>query len=241
MKYALITGGTKGIGKAVSKKLLSEGYFVFINFAHDNKGAKECEKELQCEQYSNYKLIQADASEAEGIETMRKTVTDLTSHLHVLVLNAGLTDYEKFGAITWENWNKVMNTNLSGPFFLIQSFKNCLEAGGSIIAVGSVLGHHPHARSVAYGVSKAGIEYLMKMLVKEFSSKKIRLNAVSPGFTDTDWQKEKVPELRERIEEKIAAGRFGAPEEIASAVWAIIGNSYINGAVINVDGGYSYY
>lgn len=102
------------------------------------------------------------------------------------------------------------------------------------------MGIHPHAMSISYGVSKAGLHFLTKYLVKYFGDRNITVNAICPGFVDTPWQKNKTLDHRERIEDKIALGRFAEPEEIAQLVNSVLENGYINGSILNIDGGYDF-
>ncbi len=235
MKYALVTGATKGIGRAVTELLLEKGWFVFANYAHDEKTAAEL---LQSSE--NIVLIKADMSRIESVSYIKDEILKKAAGLDAVILNAGGTDYDAFGRITWENWITIMNINLNIPFFLVQELREQIFYGGTVTAIASVLGKYPHARSISYGVSKAGIGYLMKMLVKEFGERGIRTNAVNAGFTDTEWQKEKSEELRNKIAGKIALKRFAKPKEIADIVWSVISNTYINGSVIDVNGGYDF-
>lgn len=238
MKYALVTGGTKGIGRATVERLLAEGYFVYVNYATDAMAAEAFAKEC-CSKGWQMECIQADISRMDEVRKIVDLIIAKEVVLDVLVLNAGVTDYAPFGSVSWEVWEKIMNTNLNMPFFLVQGLRDCIAHKGSITLISSVMGNYPHGRSVPYGVSKAGVIYLAKLLVKEFSDKAVRINAVSPGFTETDMQKGKEPDHRLRIENKIGLHRFAEAEEIADMVLAVIHNSYINGANVEVDGGYS--
>lgn len=238
MKYALVTGGTKGIGRATVERLLAEGYFVYVNYAKDSVAADAFAKECNSKGWQ-MELIQADISRMEEIQKIVDIVITKEAVLDVLVLNAGVTDYAPFGSVSWEVWEKIMNTNLSMPFFLIQGLRECIAPKGSVTLISSVMGNYPHGRSVPYGVSKAGVIYLAKLLVKEFCEQSVRVNVVSPGFTETDMQKGKAPDHKQRIMNKIGLHRFAEAEEIADMVLSVIHNSYINGANVEVDGGYS--
>lgn len=240
MKYALVTGATKGIGYKIAVKMLEEGYFVFINYAHDDESANLLSKELKIKFQEKFSLLKADLSEPESIDLIVKELTKQTNRIDVLVLNAGITDYSNFADITWDAWMKVLNTNLNVPFFLIQNLSPYINVNGSIVVIGSVLGRIPHATSLAYGVTKAALQFLAKELVKIFAEKRVRVNAVCPGFTNTLWQETKTPERKKRIESKIALRRFAEPEEIADMCLAVIHNTYINGSIIDINGGYSF-
>lgn len=241
MKYALVTGGTKGIGKSTVEKLLKQGYYVYINYAHDKETADCMEVELKKNGETKFEFIQADLSKIDSIDIIAGLIEKKSDLIDTVVLNVGVTDYAAFGNVSLEIWNYIMDTNLTIPFFLIQRLRNIIAKDGNITIISSVMGNYPHGRSIPYGVSKIGAIYLAKMLVKEFSEKGVRVNAVSPGFTETDMQKEKTEEHRKRITGKLALHRFADPDEIADMVYSVINNTYINGANIEVDGGYSYF
>ncbi len=241
MKYALVTGSTKGIGKAVAKELLQNGYFVFLNYSSDKKTADHTYKDFSAT-FGDHRLavIQANLSSFENVEKISETVSSYTRQLDVLVLNAGATDRSKFENITVEGWGKVMNTNVNVPLFLLQRLLPLFSHGSSVLFTGSLLGERPHAMSLAYGVSKAAVHAMVKNLVKFFAGQGISVNAIAPGFVETEWQKEKPNEIKQKIKDKIAAKRFAEPDEIAKICYAIIENPYINGQVIIADGGYNY-
>jgi len=237
-KFALVTGSTKGIGKQIAIDLLREGHFVILNYAHSDADAEKVKLELNGIS-TNFKIVKADLSSMEGLERLVAEIQKITGVLDYLVLNAGATKRSGFEEITIEDWNTIFNVNLTMPFFMVQRTYPCIRNDGRIIFIGSVLGRMPHATSIPYGVTKAALETLVKYLVANVSSKRITVNVVAPGFTDTDWQKGKDSKQRARIENKIALKRFANPKEIASTCMHLIANGYINGQTIYVDGGYA--
>lgn len=236
MEYALVTASTAGIGYAVAERLLQEGYFCYINYAHDDVRANVASKRLSDISH-NYKVIKADLSCIEGVEDLVKNMDD-GAKLSYLVLNCGITDRTPFKEITLENWNNVINTNLTMPFFLLQGLFYYIKEGGSVVLISSILARYPHAASISYGVSKAALNALCQNMVKILAEKKIRINTLEPGFVETNWQKDKPPDQRFRIENKIALGRFAQPHEIADMCYSVLSNTYINGAIIPMCGGY---
>jgi len=238
MKSAIVTSSTQGIGKEIGLKLLSKGYFVIFNYYNSEIHKYELEEYLREKEFKNYKIIKADLTSYEGLELFIKEVNSQYLKIDCLVLNTGMTCRKKFDEIKYEDWQKVMDTNINIPFFLVQKLKNIIEANGRIIFIGSMLGIIPHAVSIPYGVSKGAVHILTKYLAKEFSVNGITVNAIAPGFIDTSWHQNKSYEQRNRIENKIELNRFGIPSEISSIVKLIIENHYVNGTIIQVDGGY---
>jgi len=242
MKYALVTGSTKGIGKAIALRLLSErnDVFVILNYAHDDASAKALDEQLDKENQGRYAILKADLSNNIGLKILLEEVAKITPSLDYLIVNAAVTNRKPFIELTMEEWNSVMNTNLTIPFFLTQQLSDKINVDGRIVFISSILGDYPHSLSIPYGVSKAGISMLARMLVKEVCSKNITVNAIAPGFVMTAWQEAKGEEIIERISEKIALHRFADPDEIAKLVQNVLENGYINGSVIHIDGGYNY-
>jgi len=239
VKFALVTGGTSGIGLAIARRLICEGYFVLIN--HRPSGDPDgIPKISQADIAPRWAVCSADLSDMSGVAQLAEQVELLTDSLDVVVLNAGATEREEFGSVSVESWSRVLSTNLSVPFFLIQRLHRLIPDGGRILFTGSSMGIYPHSVSLAYGVSKAAVHFLARSLPKVLEGRAITVNAIAPGFVETPWQVEKTGAMRERISEKIALHRFGRPEEVADLAWHIIQNEYVNGAVIQIDGGYSY-
>ena len=239
MEYALVTGGTSGIGLAIVNALLDDGYFVYINYSNNEERAEQVR--IQLSKYDGfYSFIRADLSEYSSINLIVSKLNNVETKLSALVLNFGMTDRSDFGSITVEGWEKVLRANVSVPFFIIQSLyeEDLFLKGASIICIGSLMASMPHSVSVSYGVSKSAMSAMCQNLVKMLSPKEIRINTIEPGFIDTPWQKEKAEEQRKRIIDKTALNRFGEPEEVASACVAIIKNTFINGSILHVSGGY---
>ena len=239
MKYAVVTGSTKGIGKAIAIRLLREGYYVIINYSNDDNAAAQWKDEAK-EYEGRYSIIKAKLSDYETAMTFAKKVKGIINHIDCIVFNCGMTDRCAFSDISKESWEQVMNTNLNVPFYILQHLNDALRDGGNIIFIGSILGIYPHASSLGYAVSKAAVHQMAKELVKVFADRHFTVNAIASGFVDTPWQSTKPKEQKERIEEKIALKRFGYPEEIANLCMTIIDTPYINGAVLEISGGYSY-
>jgi len=238
MKVAVVTGSTKGIGKAIGMKLLQEGYFVYFNYANDDEGKKLLDSELT-KYTEHYAVIKTDFHNENQLDLFVDTVIQRHGKLDVLVLNAGITNRTPWNQLGMEAWNDVLYTNLTVPAFLTQKFGQYISEGGSVLFIGSILGMHAHSLSVPYGVSKAGMHFLAKSLVKEYADKDVTVNAICTGFADTDWQKKKTKEQRERIQNKIALKRFAEVDEIAGLAMEMIRNRYMTGSVVEISGGYA--
>lgn len=239
-KQVLITGGTKGIGKAVALLLGKAGYNLSLTYASDENTAKNtCEEIQQLTGVGVYPL-KADITRQESIEDIYSYLIKNNISLDAIVFNAGLTCRDTFENVHQEDWEKVFFGNIHFPVFLLQRILPLINKGGSIIFTGSAMGIYPHSVSLAYGVTKSAIHSLVKNLVKFLAPYEIRVNGVAPGFVDTEWQKTKPIEIRRNIENKVALGRFCEPDELAEVYKMLIENSYLNGEIIVVDGGYSY-
>lgn len=237
---ALITGATKGIGKAVCERLLNEGMSVVMTYSSDDATAGEVSREFEERFPGKTRLLKADISDLHSIDIIDAFLSELNVTLNCVVFNAGMTDRSDFLQIEPENWLKVFNANVHFPVFLMQKLFPVFEEGGSVVFTGSLMAIHPHSVSLAYGVTKASVHALVKNLVKFFAEKKVRVNAVAPGFVDTEWQKTKPAEIRNNINRKLALGRFCTPQELTDVYWLLINNQYMNGEIVVCDGGYSY-
>ncbi|MDR1336485.1 MAG: SDR family oxidoreductase [Tannerella sp.] len=239
-KQALITGGTKGIGKAVASLLAGAGYDLLLTYGSDHAAAGATAEELRAAHGVSVAVWQADVTDARSIDAIDGCLTERGITLDAVVLNAGLTCRKPFEQMTLEEWERIFFANVHFPVFLLQRIAGRIRAGGCVVFTGSLMGIEPHATSLAYGVTKAAVHALVKNLVKFLSPRRIRVNAVAPGFVDTEWQKDKPAEIRRSIEAKVALGRFCRPDEVAEAYGMLIENTCFEGEIIVVSGGYSY-
>ena len=237
---ALITGGTKGIGKAIAENLAESGYNLILTYGNDRQNAENVAKNI-CNNFNvDVNILQADISNEKSIVLINNYLAEKKLLLDVLIFNAGLTLRTSFEQTQLSEWEKVFFGNIHFPVFLLQSIINKINKGGSVIFTGSLMGIEPHSMSLAYGITKSAIHALVKNLVKFLEPYNIRVNAVAPGFVDTEWQKDKPQEICRNIENKIALGRFSQPQEIAQVYKMLINNAYFNGEVVVVSGGYSF-
>ncbi|MDR1918438.1 MAG: SDR family oxidoreductase [Tannerellaceae bacterium] len=240
-KRIVITGGTKGIGKAVAQALGRSGYDLLLTYASDRKAAEATAMEMRTQApAADIRLLQADITEKGSIDLIYDYLSANGLQIDAVVFNAGLTCRDSFEEMRLEDWERVFFGNVHFPVFLLQRIAGLFREGGSVVFTGSLMGIHPHSVSLAYGVSKSAVHALVKNMVKHLRPYGIRVNGVAPGFVDTEWQKNKPAELRRKIEQKIALERFCEPAEVAGIYQMLIENNYFNGEVIVADGGYAY-
>ena len=239
-KLILITGGTKGIGKAVASCLGRAGYDLILTYAADTDTAESTRRELMALGGGEVFLLKADISRRETIGLIASFLEEKDFRLDGLVLNAGLTCRDPFEKLELEDWERVFFANVHFPVFLLRQIVGRIKPGGSVVFTGSLMGIQPHSVSLVYGVTKSAVHALVKNLVKFLVPYELRVNAVAPGFVDTEWQKTKPAEIRRNIENKVSLGRFCDPDELAEVYKMLIENRYFNGEVVVVDGGYSY-
>jgi len=230
MKYAIVTGGTSGIGLGVAKMLLSKGYYVFATYVGPTF----------LEQINNFEAINTDQSSRKEVYDFISYVKERTDHIDCIVCNAGMTIRKSFTETKDEDWDKMMEVAVNSHYILIREFFPLIPKGSRILFTGSQMGLNPHATVLAYGVTKAAIHALTKNLVKEFEGTGTTVNAIVPGFVNTPWQKEKPEEIKQNIYRKTAIHRFASIDEIVDAYRFCLDNPFVNGSLIEVNGGYSY-
>jgi 3-oxoacyl-[acyl-carrier protein] reductase len=237
MKTALITGSTQGIGRQIGIDLINSDYFVYFN-GHTLESIEKLKHDLNYNYANDHAVIPVDLSTIYDNLALANYIKGLHVSLNVLVLNLGITDRTPFGEISPAKWNHVFETNLSGAFFLIQELRDNIKENGQIIFITSISGCSTDSTSIAYGVSKGAIHVLVPYLAKEFAKKNITVNAICPGYIATNWHSNKSSSQMKRIAKKHLVNRLGTPEEISKAVLGVIDNSFINGQIIRVDGGF---
>lgn len=239
-KFALITGGTKGIGKAVAQILAKAGYNLILTYGNDVEAAQFVQAEFTERFNTEIFILQADITSEKSIQVIFDFLKRKDIRLFSLIFNAGITSRTRFEDIKQEEWERVFYANVHFPVFLLQKILSRIEIGGNVLFTGSLMGVYPHSVSLSYGVTKSAVHALVQNFVKFMAPYKIRVNAIAPGFVDTDWQKTKPAEIRRNIENKIALERFCDPDELAEIYKLIVENNYLNGEIITVSGGYSY-
>lgn len=173
-KITVITGGTSGIGRGIAEKILAESAKadrIFVTYGHDEKKALSFQESLPEEKRSQVTLIKADMSSYEEMMVFVEELKKQTDHIDWLVSNAGISTYAKYEDYSFEEWTRIVNTNLSVPVFMVKELRSMMVEGGSVLFTGSYAGQQAYSSSLVYGVTKAAIHFLTRSLVKEFEPK----------------------------------------------------------------------
>ncbi len=235
---ALITGASRGIGRAIALKLGESGAEVVVNYSNSPQKAEEVVATINSAGGKAY-AMQANIAEESEVEKLVKAVMERSGHIDVLINNAGITRDGLLMRMKTEDWQAVMNLNLNGVFLCTRAVSRPMlrQKKGRIINVTSVVGLMGNAGQANYAAAKAGVIGLTKSAAKEFASRGITVNAVAPGFISTDMTKGLDAE---GIRSAIPLGVFGTPDQVAGAVSFLAGDpaaAYITGQVLQVDGG----
>lgn len=230
MKYAIVTGGTSGIGFGVAKMLISKGYYVFATYVGEDFK----------DRVDGLNAVKIDQTRREEVYDFVCYVKSKTDHLNCIVCNAGMSVRKPFKETTDEDWDKQMEISVNSHYIMIREFFDMIPSGSRIIFTGSQMAVHPHAMVLSYGVTKSAVCALAKNLVKEFDGTGTTVNAIIPGFVDTPWQNEKPEEIKQNIYKKTAIHRFATIEEVVDAYRFCIDNPFVNGSMVEVNGGYCY-
>ena len=238
-KVALITGGTRGIGKAIAKKFAENGYNLVINYVSENTNLEKLKNDINSK--NEILFVRANVGDFESSEELVKQAVEKFGKIDVLVNNAGITRDNLIMRMKEEDFDNVINTNLKGTFNVTKNVVPYMmkKRSGKIVNISSVVGVSGNAGQCNYAASKAGIIGFTKSIAKELASRNILANCVAPGFIDTDMTEVLSDSVKENINSQIPLKRMGTAEGIAKAVYFLAGedNTYITGQVLNVDGG----
>ncbi len=238
-RLALVTGGTRGIGAAISNTLKGAGYKVVANYAGNDDAAETFRKQ------AGIAVYKFDVGDFTACERAVKTIVDENGPIEVLVNNAGITRDATLHKMTHRQWDDVIRTNLTSCFnmcrLVIESMR---ERGfGRIVNIGSINGQAGQYGQVNYAAAKSGIHGFTKALAQEGAGKGITVNALAPGYIDTDMVRSVPPAVLEKIVAKVPVGRLGQAEEIARGVLFLVGDDagFVTGATLSINGGQHMY
>lgn len=239
-RVALITGASRGIGRAIAQALARDGFFVLLNYQNGLAAAEEVLSAVGGS--AQGQLLPFDVADEAAVEAAIKAVGEQHGRLDVLVNNAGISIDSLLLRTKTADWQRILGTNLSSVFFLCRAGARLLlkaNRGGRIINLTSVVGESGNAGQVSYSSAKAGIIGLTRSLARELAPRCVTVNAVSPGFIDTDMTRALSEEARAKILSQIPLGRMGTAPEVAEAVafLATPAAAYITGQVLRINGG----
>lgn len=239
-KTALVTGASRGIGRAIALELAKEGMNVAVNYAGSEAKANSVVEEIKAGG-GNAIAIKANVASMEEVQGMIKEVVSTFGSLEVLVNNAGITRDNLIMRMKEEEWDSVIDTNLKGVFNCTKSVTRQMmkQRYGRIVNVASVVGVAGNAGQANYVAAKAGVIGLTKTTAKELASRNITVNALAPGFIETDMTDELSDEVKSGMKGQIPLGRLGAAEDIAKATKFLVSDdaNYITGQTLHIDGG----
>lgn len=240
-KNILVTGASRGIGRAVALKFASEGYHVFLNCRTSAAELEQVQRIIDEEYHASSETLLGDVGNPEDVASMFEQIYRSCDCLDVLVNNAGISHIGLLMDMEDNEWQRVLNTNLSSVFYCCRKAippmisRKC----GRIINISSMWGTSGASCEAAYSASKSGVNGLTKALAKELAPSKIPVNAIACGVIDTEMNNQLSKDERLKLEEEIPAGRYGTTDEIAQIVWDVAhAPEYLTGQIIGVDGGY---
>ncbi|MDE5868044.1 MAG: glucose 1-dehydrogenase [Anaeroplasmataceae bacterium] len=242
MKVAVVTGASRGIGRACAIRLASDGYFVVINYSSNDAKALEVQKIIE-DAGGKAITYKADVSKLAEVKLMMKTISKEYGSIDVLINNAGIVRDEFLLLINSDNLDKCMDLNVKGYFYCAQqaALKMFKNKKGVIINMSSISGKFALPGQSVYSATKGAVNSMTQTLAKELAEYGIRVNAVAPGFIDTEMLDALPPEKKEEYLKHIPLHRLGRPEEVAALVSALVSDEfgYMTGQVIALDGGLS--
>lgn len=239
-KVALVTGGSRGIGRAIALTLAEHGADVAINYAGNTAAAEEVKGAIESMGRKAI-LVQGSVADTDGVQTIVNQVVKELGRLDILINNAGITRDGLLMRMKEADWDAVLETNLKGVYNCSKAVMRTMmkQKSGRIVNMASVVGEMGNAGQANYAAAKAGVIGFTKSLAKEVASRGITVNAVAPGFIATDMTSVLTDEQKTEMARTIPLGRAGQPQDVANAVLFLVSEeaAYITGQVLNVDGG----
>jgi 3-oxoacyl-[acyl-carrier protein] reductase len=239
-KVAIVTGGARGIGEALVRTLCREGAACLFTYVSSSSSAETLAQEIR-ESGGKAVPVMLDVRDYDGARRLVTQAKEDFGRIDILVNNAGITRDRSLMMMSRAEWSEVIETDLTGVFNMSQSCITTFlkQKSGNIVNISSVSGIKPMAGQVNYSAAKAGVIGFTKSLAKEVAPYNIRVNAVAPGFIETDMLMQLHEKQRVKVLEEIPVGRFGMPEEVAQAVRFLVSDeaAYITGQVVQIDGG----
>ncbi len=238
-RVAVVTGGTRGIGRAISEALKNAGYKVAATYAGNDDAAKACAKE------SGVAVYKFDVGDYAACEAAFKKITDELGPIDVLVNNAGITRDTTIHRMTPQQWDEVIRTNLTSCFNTCRCVIDSMRARGfgRIVNIGSINGQAGQYGQVNYAAAKSGIHGFTKAMAQEGAAKGVTVNAIAPGYIDTDMVRAVPEEVLKKIVARIPVGRLGKAEEIARGVLFLVADDagFVTGSTLSINGGQHMY
>jgi 3-oxoacyl-[acyl-carrier protein] reductase len=239
-KVAIITGGARGIGKKISQTFLKEGASVYIFDVNEEEGARTV-GELQPAYDGKVNFFKVDITDEKNVEQSIEKIIEAEGRIDILVNNAGITRDNLILRMSLEDWKKVIDINLTGAFICSKHTVKYMvkNRSGKIINISSIVGVHGNAGQSNYSSSKAGIIGLTKTLARELAGRNILVNAIAPGYIETEMTEKLSDKIKEKLMEQIPTGRLGSVDDVAKTALFLASDdsNYITGTVINLDGG----
>ena len=239
-KNALVTGGSRGIGRAISLRLASMGAHVFINYVSNPDAAEET-LQMIMDGGGSAETVAFNVADAAQAEKTVKALAKEAGSLDILVNNAGITRDGLMARMKEADWDDVLDTNLKGAFICAKAAARVMmkKRWGRIVNISSVVGFSGNAGQVNYASAKAGMQGLTKSMAREFAARNITVNSVAPGYIVTDMTRDLSEEIQEKIKGEIPLASLGSPEDVAGAVAYLVGDdgNYVTGQTIHVNGG----
>jgi 3-oxoacyl-[acyl-carrier protein] reductase len=237
-KAALVTGGSRGIGRAIAIAYSQHGAAAVACYLNETDAVRELGEELGGLPGGGY-VAQVDVTDQDSVRSVVNDAAERLGKIDILVNNAGAVSHKMLADLEFEEWKRVVDTNLTSMYLVTRAVAEVMPEGGSIINIGSGVASVGMPARTHYGSSKAGVLGFTRALTKELGSKGIRANMINPGIIETDQVAGLTPEQRTRYESMASLGRLGAPDDIANVALFLASDmsSFVSGATIAVDGG----